>query len=242
MQDIILKVRNLSKEFNLHLLGGKVITAFQNVSFVLKRGEFLGIAGKSGSGKSSLIKCIYRTYLPTKGEIIYYPKSGNPIDLATCPDEEIIDLRHRKTGYVSQFFYAIPRISCLDIVTQAIIQQGINKDEAKNSAQNILSRLLIPDKLFDAYPSTFSGGEKQRVNIARALVKEAELLLIDEPTASLDKVARGIVLEEIFKLKKRGTSVIGIFHDEKELRSFADKILVMENGKDVRVYENDENN
>lgn len=228
MQDIILKVQGLSKKFNLHLLGGKVITAFQNVSFTLKRGEFLGIAGASGSGKSSLIKCIYRTYLSTHGKIVYYPGNGNPIDLAACPDEDVIDLRYRKIGYVSQFFYAIPRVSCLEIVIQALIQQGADKNEAGQSAKNMLSRLLIPDKLFDAYPSTFSGGEKQRVNIAHALVKETELLLVDEPTASLDKAARGIVLEEIFKLKKRGTSVIGIFHDEKELRRFADKILVME--------------
>lgn len=242
MHDIILKVQNLSKKFNLHLLGEKEITAFKNISFTLKRGEFLGIAGKSGSGKSSLIKCIYRTYLSTKGEIIYYPKSGNSIDLASCLDEEIIDLRYREIGYVSQFFYVIPRISCLDIVTQVLIQQGVDENKAGKSAKNILSRLLIPDKLFDAYPSTFSGGEKQRVNIAHALARETELLLIDEPTASLDKTTRGIVLEEIFKLKKRGTSVIGIFHDEKELKSFADKILVMENGKDVRIYENDKNN
>ncbi len=239
MKDIILEVRNLSKNFNLHLLGDKAVVAFQNVSFTLKRGEFLGIAGKSGSGKSSLIKCIYRTYLTTYGEIIYYPDNGNPIDLASCPDEEIIDLRRRKIGCVSQFFWAIPRVSCEDIVTQALIQQGVNKDEARNSAQNMLSRLLIPKKLFDAYPCTFSGGEKQRVNIAQALVKETELLLIDEPTASLDKPAGDIVLEEIFRLKKRGTSVIGIFHDDKELRGFADKILVMEGEKGARIYEND---
>jgi alpha-D-ribose 1-methylphosphonate 5-triphosphate synthase subunit PhnL len=239
MKDIILEVQNVSKKFNLHLWGGKVITAFQNISFTLKRGEFLGIAGKSGSGKSSLIKCIYRTYLPTDGEIIYYPKNGNPVDLAICPDEEIIGLRHRKIGYVSQFFYAIPRISCLDIVTQALIQQGVDKNEAGKSAKNMLSRLLIPDRLFDIYPSTFSGGEKQRVNIAHALVKKTELLLIDEPTASLDKRARGIVLEEILGLKKKGISVIGIFHDDKELRVFADKILAIENGK---IYENKKDN
>ncbi len=239
MKDTILKVQSLSKKFNLHLLGGKVITAFQSISFTLKRGEFLGITGRSGSGKSSLLKCIYRTYLPTDGEIIYYPENKNPINLASCPDEEIIDLRRKKIGYASQFFYAIPRVSCRDIVRQALIQQGANKDESRELAENMLSRLLIPDRLFDAYPSTFSGGEKQRVNIAHALIRETELLLIDEPTASLDKRTRGIVLEEIFELKKRGTSVIGIFHEDKELRNFADKILVMENGKDVRIYEND---
>jgi len=239
MKNIILEVRNLSKEFNLHLLGGKVITAFQNASFVLKRGGFLGISGKSGSGKSSLIKCIYRTYLPTKGEIIYYPKNGMPTDLASCLDEEIIELRCKKIGYVSQFFYAIPRVSCLEIVTQALIQQGVDEDEAKRKAKNMLLRLLIPERLFDAYPSTFSGGEKQRVNIAQALVKEMELLLLDEPTASLDGVSRAIVLDEILKLKKRGTSVIGIFHNEKELRSFADKIVVLEDGKVKGIYEND---
>lgn len=242
MENTILEVQNLSKKFNLHLLSGNEITAFQNVSFILKRGEVLGIAGKSGSGKSSLIKCIFRTYLPTHGKIVYYPRSGNPIDLASCKDEEIIDLRDSRIGYASQFLQVVPRVSCLDIVSQALIQQGADKEEAKKSARGMLSRLLIPDKLLAAYPSTFSGGEKQRVNIAHALIKPAELLLIDEPTASLDKTARGIVLEMIAELKKRGTSVIGIFHDEQELRSFADKILVMENGKGVSVYENDKNN
>lgn len=242
MEDIILKVENLSKKFTLHLLGEKEIVAFQNISFSLKRGEFLGIAGKSGSGKSSLIKCIYRRYLSTQGGIFYYPKNGSPINLATCSDEEIIDLRDGRIGYVSQFFYAIPRVSCLDIVTQAFLQQGGSQDKAEKKAKSVLSQLLIPDRLFDAYPSTFSGGEKQRVNIARALIKETELLLIDEPTASLDKTAGSIVLEMIVQLKRRGTSVIGIFHDEKELKSFADKILVMKNGKDVEVDENNQNN
>ena len=242
MKKVLLEVKDLSKKFTLHLLGEKELTAFENVSFSLRRGEFLGIAGKSGSGKSSLIKCLYRTYLSSSGKIIFYPNGRNPIDLATCPDEEVIDLRYRKIGYVSQFFYAIPRISCLDIVTQALIQQRVAKDEAEGRAKDILSRLLIPNKLFDAYPSTFSGGEKQRVNIACALIREIELLLIDEPTASLDKATRSIVLEMIAELKKRGTSVIGIFHNEKELKSFADKILIMENGRDVRVQENDKNN
>ncbi len=242
MQDIILEVRNLSKKFNLHLLGGKVITAFQDVSFVLRRGEFLGISGKSGSGKSSLIKCIYRTYLPTEGEIVYYPKNGTPIDLAKCSDEKVIELRHKNIGYVSQFFYPIPRVSCLEIVSQALIQQGADKDEAKIRTKNVLLRLLIPEKLFDAYPSTFSGGEKQRVNIAQALVKEAELLLLDEPTASLDKTSRTIVLEEVLKLKERKVSAIGIFHDDEELKRFADRILVLEDGKIKEVYKNDKNN
>jgi alpha-D-ribose 1-methylphosphonate 5-triphosphate synthase subunit PhnL len=239
MENVVLEVKDLRKKFTLHLLEEKEIVGFQSVSFTLKRGEFLGIAGKSGSGKSSLIKCIYRTYLSTSGKIIFYPNGRNSVDLATCLDEEIIDLRYRKIGHVSQFFYAIPRVSCLDIVTQSLVQQGVNIDEAKKSAKNMLSCLLIPDKLFDAHPSTFSGGEKQRVNIARALVKEPELLLLDEPTASLDKVSRGIVLEEIFELKKKGTSAIGVFHDEKELRSFADKILVMGNEREIKVYEND---
>ena len=242
MQDIILEVRNLSKKFNLHLLGGKVITAFQEVSFVLRRGEFLGISGKSGSGKSSLIKCIYRTYLPTEGEIVYYPKNnGVPIDLAKCSDEKVIELRHKSIGYVSQFFYPIPRVSCLEIVSQALIQQGADKDEAKRKAKNMLLRLLIPEKLFDAYPSTFSGGEKQRVNIAQALVKEAELLLLDEPTASLDRTSKAIILEEILKLKERRVSAIGIFHDDEDLKRFADRILVLEDGKIKEVYKNDKN-
>ncbi|MCD5391055.1 ATP-binding cassette domain-containing protein [candidate division NPL-UPA2 bacterium] len=238
MKDIILEVKNLSKRFTLHLLGEKMVPGFHKVSFTLKRGEFLGVTGKSGSGKSSLIKCIYRTYLPTEGEIIYYYKNGNSVDLATCSDKEIVDLRRERIGYVSQFFYTIPRISCLEIVSQALIQQGIDKNKAERKAKSMLSRFLIPENLFGAYPSTFSGGEKQRVNIAQAITRKIDLLLIDEPLASLDKKTKDIVLKEILKLKKRGTSVIGIFHDEKELRSFADRILVMENGKGIKIYEN----
>lgn len=230
MQDIILKVQNLSKNFFLHLLDGKQITVFENISFSLKRGEFLGIAGKSGAGKSTLLKCIYRTYLSTSGNIIFYPKGENPVDLACCSDQEVIDLRHKKIGYVSQFLQVIPRVNCLEIVAQSLIQQG-SKNKAEIKAKNILSRLLIPEKLLDAFPSTFSGGEKQRVNIAHALIKQTDLLLIDEPTASLDKGCREIVLEMIEELKERGISVISIFHNEKELKRFADKILIMENGE-----------
>ncbi len=212
------------------LSNGKEITAFENISFSLKRGEFLGIAGKSGAGKSTLLKCIYRTYLSSSGSIIFYPKGKNPVDLACCSDQEVIDLRYKKIGYVSQFLQVIPRVNCLEIVAQSLIQQGY-KNKAEIKAKNILSRLLIPEKLLDAFPSTFSGGEKQRVNIAHALIKHTDLLLIDEPTASLDKGCREIVLKMIEELKDKGVSVISIFHNEKELKRFADKILIMENGE-----------
>ncbi len=231
MAEMILEVKDLRKEFRIHLLGGKLITSLQGVSFNLERGEFLAITGKSGSGKSTLIKCIYRTYLPTEGKIVYYPKNDPPIDLSSCADETVIDLRISAIGYVSQFFYAIPRVTCLELVSQPLLQQGLSREDAVAMAKDMLLQLQIPEELFDAYPSTFSGGEKQRVNIARALVKKVDLLLLDEPTASLDKENRSIVLSSLLKLKQKGVSAIGIFHDFEDLKKFADRVLVLENGR-----------
>ncbi len=231
MAETILEVKNLRKEFKIHLLGGKSIISLQEISFDLKRGEFLAITGKSGSGKSTLMKCIYRTYLPSKGRIVCYPKNASPIDLSRCSDETIIDLRINTIGYVSQFFYAIPRVSCLELVAQPLLQRGVSRKEAVAIAKGMLAQLQVSEKLFDAYPSTFSGGEKQRVNIARALVKKVDLLLLDEPTASLDKENRSIVLDNLLQLKQKGVSAIGIFHDVEDIKKFADRLLVLEDGR-----------
>lgn len=228
MNEKILEVKNLTKNFKLHLLEGKLITAFSNISFALKRGEFIGIKGRSGSGKSSLLKCIYRTYISTEGEILYYLQDGSVLDLARCDERKILQLRHKDIGYVSQFFSPIPRISCQDLVADSLVIQGTPKDLAKKLAEDTLLKLSIPHNLFSSFPATFSGGEKQRVNIACSFVRKARLLLLDEPTASLDKENREKVLNEILKLKEKGVSAIGIFHDNKELRNFPDRIFDIE--------------
>lgn len=228
MNDKILDVKNLTKIFKLHLLGGKLITAFSGIFFTLKEGEFIGIKGRSGSGKSSLLKCIDRTYISTEGEILYYLKDGSVLDLSKCDERNILKLRYKDIGYVSQFFNPIPRVSCRDLVADSLINQGTTKDVAKKLAENMLLKLFIPQDLFNSFPATFSGGEKQRINIACSLVKKVRLLLLDEPTASLDKENREKVLNEILKLKGKGVSAIGVFHDDKELRIFSDRIFDIE--------------
>lgn len=220
----MLKVDNLSKVFNIHILGDKVIEGCDGVSFIVERGEFLGISGPSGAGKSTILRCIYRTYLPSGGDIWYDSVLYGQVNLAAIADHMIIGLRHKEIGYVSQFLKVIPRVSAIDIVAEPLLlKNGISPKEAKTKAGELLERLNISSKLFDAYPSTFSGGEQQRVNIARAVIWKPRLLLLDEPTASLDKDSTSIVIDLLRELKEEGTSMVGIFHDERLMEFITDK-------------------
>lgn len=224
----MLKVDKLSKVFNIHILGEKVIEGCYGVSFTVKRGEFMGLSGPSGSGKSTVLKCIYRTYLPTSGDIWYNSLVYGQVNLATITDHMVINIRHKEMGYVSQFLKVIPRVSAVDVVAEPLLlKNGMSPKEAKRKAGELLERLNISPKLFDAYPATFSGGEQQRVNIARAIIWEPRLLLIDEPTASLDKDSAATVVELLKELKRKGTSMIGAFHDNELMRSIADKIYIV---------------
>ena len=182
----VLSVRQLSKYFILHILGGKVITGCEEIEFDLKQGEFLGLTGPSGAGKSTVVKCIYRTYLPTSGRVLYIGRDGRQIDLACAPEREIIRLRRLEIGYVSQFLKVMPRVPAIDVLAGELRQKGWEMDRARQRAREYLEIMSINQALWDAYPSTFSGGEQQRINIARALITEPRLLLLDEPTASLD--------------------------------------------------------
>lgn len=221
----MLKADNLSKVFNIHILGDKVIEGCDGVSFIVERGEFLGLSGPSGAGKSTILKCIYRTYLPTGGDIWYDSVLYGQVNLATIADHMVIGIRHKEIGYVSQFLKVIPRVSAVDIVAEPLLlKNGTLPKEAKTKAGELLERLNIPTKLFDTYPATFSGGEQQRVNIARAIIWKPRLLLLDEPTASLDKDSAAIVVELLKELRSEGTSMVGIFHDEKLMKSIADRV------------------
>jgi len=226
----MLHVNRLSKTFTIHNLGGKSIEGFRDVSFQLCQGEFLGLSGPSGSGKSSVLKCIYRTYLPTSGEVAYTPDDGESVRLESMPEQDFLRLRHREIGHVSQFLRVIPRVSALDVVAEPLLRRGMAPLQARTRARALLERLRIPFYLFDAYPATFSGGEQQRINIARAVIWTPRLLLIDEPTASLDKGSEKIVIEMLRELKQTGTSMIGIFHDRELMQSVADRVLVLGNG------------
>ena len=223
----MLEVKNLSKVFKLYTIGDKAIEGFRDVSLSVKTGEFLGISGPSGAGKSSLLKCIYRTYIPTGGEIWFNSAQQGCVNLATIPDYEVAALREREMGYVSQFLNVIPRIPVVDVVAEPLIRTGADIKEARLEAMIVLERLLIPPALFDIYPATLSGGERQRVNIARAVTGRPRFLLLDEPTASLDKKSMAAVIDLLKEIKKGGTTMMGIFHDPLIIDGLSDRVFRM---------------
>ena len=227
----ILTVTDVQKEFVLHVLGGKRVVALRGLSFTVAQGEFVGVLGPSGGGKSSLLKCLYRTYLPTGGSIQYRPESGQSLDLATASDEAILALRGAEIGYVSQFLHPAPRVTAVDLVARPLLGRGIGRDEARERAGALLRRLSLPADLLDGYPALFSGGEQQRVNIARALIAPPRLLLLDEPTSALDATNQETVLTLLRETHEAGTTIIGTFHDLAVLRRLADQYLHIRDGR-----------
>jgi alpha-D-ribose 1-methylphosphonate 5-triphosphate synthase subunit PhnL len=228
----ILEVNDLSKIFNLHILNGKRIEALKQINFTMQEGEIIGLTGKSGSGKSSLMKCIYRTYLATTGEIIFASKDGN-IDLVKADDHKIIELRRSEITYCSQFLSVIPRVSAIDVVCENLFKTEKNKTAARQKSKDMLDNLGLPVELWDAFPVTFSGGEQQRINVARAIIAAPRFLLIDEPTASLDIKTKDVVIDMILDLKKNGTSVLCISHDEYTLDRLVDRRIDLRFGEIV---------
>jgi alpha-D-ribose 1-methylphosphonate 5-triphosphate synthase subunit PhnL len=224
----LMTCQGLSKAFVMHTRGETRIEAFHDVSFSLSTGEFLGISGPSGAGKSSLLKCLYRTYLPTSGSIWYTDATPLRRDLASAPEHAILSLRREEIGYISQFFPVIPRVSALDTIANSMVLRGFPRDASLQRARDLLERLAIPRHLWDLSPSTFSGGEKQRINIIHAVIARPRLLLLDEPTASLDAASAKEAVSLIRELKKEGTGMIGIFHDRKLLMGLSDQVLAME--------------
>jgi len=226
----ILTIEHLSKSFTIHNLH-KHIEAIHDVCLALKEGEFVGITGKSGGGKSTIFKCIYRTYAPQQGSIWYNSKKFGLINMAELPEREIIYLRKYEIGYVSQFLHAIPRTTARELVKQAILEMGGENEYAEVETEKILEHFELDQELWDSYPATFSGGEKLRLNIARAMVKRPRLLLLDEPTASLDYVSKLKVRELIEQLIRQGTTMLGIFHDIEFMENLCNREYTMIDGK-----------
>jgi len=223
----MLQIENLSKSFTLHMLAQKRIQGFSDISFQVASGQALVLSAPSGFGKSSILKCIYRTYLPSKGRICYTSASMGEVDLATLDEHRVIRLRRSEISYVTQFLKVLPRVTTVDIVADPLIVQGVSAKEARDTARQFLTRLNIPSRLFDAFPVTFSGGEQQRVNIARAVIGRPRLLLLDEPTASLDPSATTVVLEMLHELKVQGTSMVAVFHDRDVAERIADNFYLL---------------
>ncbi|MDI2587296.1 phosphonate C-P lyase system protein PhnL [Psychrobacillus sp. NEAU-3TGS] len=223
----ILEIVDFGKRFTIHHLG-KTMPAIQNINLSLEAGEFIGIVGKSGSGKSTILKSIYRTYLPDEGKIMYDSERFGEIDLAQISERQMLYLRKYEIGYVSQFLSVMPRTTCRQLVTNALLEMGESEAVARGEAEKALAHFELDPKLWDSYPNTFSGGEKLRLNIAMATVKKPRLLLLDEPTASLDQQSKIKVREIIEKLKKQGTTLVGIFHDIEFMDGLCDKVYDMQ--------------
>ena len=221
----MLSVEKLNKTFNMQILNDKQIAGCHDISFQVEPGEFFALAGPSGKGKSTVLKCIYRTYLPGTGSIWYDSESYGRVDLANAPERMVLDIRQKEMGYIAQFLNVVPRVSAIDLVMEPIIaRNGLSKQAARQRAEELLEKLHIPEELYDAYPATFSGGEQQRINIARAIGWRPRLLLLDEPTASLDAASIDRVLGMLADLRREGTTMVGIFHDQAIMQATATSI------------------
>jgi alpha-D-ribose 1-methylphosphonate 5-triphosphate synthase subunit PhnL len=214
-ENALLSVRDVAKSFTMHLRDGIVLPVVSNVAFDLYAGECVVLGGPSGVGKSSLLRMVYGNYAIDRGQILIRQKHGEePRNLGSGDPRLVLDLRRDCIGYVSQFLRAVPRVSALDIVAEPLVARGVDRSVAAEKAASLLRRLHLPEALFDLPPATFSGGEKQRVNIARGFITEHPILLLDEPTASLDAANRDVVISMIREKLDAGTAILGIFHDQ----------------------------
>ncbi|WP_212523441.1 phosphonate C-P lyase system protein PhnL [Actibacterium sp. MT2.3-13A] len=205
----MIQISDLEKSFTLHNQGGAVIPVMAGAHLSVARGECVALVGASGAGKSTLMRMVYGNYLSQGGMILV-----GGVDVASAEPREILDLRRRTLGYVSQFLRVVPRVPAVEVVAEPLFCVGVARDEALARARALLARLNIPERLWGLSPTTFSGGEQQRVNIARGFAHDYPALLLDEPTASLDARNREVVLDLIEEAKARGAAILGIFHDE----------------------------
>jgi len=231
-----IEIKNISKMFTVHTRGGLQVHGYEDISFEVNQGEFVSLYGPSGMGKSSVLKAIYRTYTTTSGDILFHKNEQENLNIATANESEILELRKNHLGYVSQFLQVLPRISAVDIVSQPLIEKGESQEVSIQKAKEMLDFFNIKEELFDISPLTFSGGEQQRVNIAKGIIAPKSVLLLDEPTASLDKTNTQKVIEKLLEIKKEGISMIGIFHDLECMKQISDKIYDMKEKKYANNY------
>ena len=229
-EDIVLSVSDVTKSFTMHLRDGIVLPVVKNVSFDLRRGECVVLGGPSGVGKSSILRMVYGNYAIYHGRILVRDGSTSTMqDLGTGDPRLILQLRHTSIGYVSQFLRAVPRVSALEIVAEPLTARGVPRTDALGRAAELLLRLNLPEALLGLPPATFSGGEKQRVNIARGFITDHPILLLDEPTASLDAENRDVVVAMIAEKLAVGTAILGIFHDVPVRNAVATRMLDVSN-------------
>lgn len=216
----MIQISNLSKSFTLHNQGGAVIPVMAGAALTVAPGECVGLVGQSGAGKSTLMRMVQGNYRTEGGQILV---AG--LDVARAAPRDIIRLRRQVMGHVSQFLRVVPRVPTLQVVAEPLLRLSVPRDEAEARAARLLAQLNIPERLWSLSPTTFSGGEQQRVNIARGFVHDYPVLLLDEPTASLDARNREVVLDLIMQAKARGAALLGIFHDEGARARVCDRLV-----------------
>ena len=226
MAERMIDVAGLTKRFVLHTHGGVALPVFADLALTVDAGECVALHGPSGSGKSTLMRSLYANYRPTAGRIAVVHR-GRVVDMATAPPRLVIEVRRHTIGYVSQFLRVIPRVPTLDIVAEPLGNWGVGLAAARVRAEILLRRLGIPEALWALAPATFSGGEQQRVNVARSFVADYPIMLLDEPTAALDAASRDAVVALIGAAKARGAAIVGIFHDAAVRDAVADRLFTM---------------
>ncbi|PZO13943.1 MAG: phosphonate C-P lyase system protein PhnL [Leptolyngbya foveolarum] len=222
--EVLLQARQLYKEFTLHNQGGIHFPVLQGVSLTVKPGECVALVGASGSGKSTFMRSLYANYRIDSGEI-WIKHQGQWRDLAVCDSHEIMDIRRHSLGYVSQFLRVIPRVSALEVAAEPLMELGVAPEVARDRIKSLFARLNLPERLWSLSPTTFSGGEKQRVNIARAFAVSYPILLLDEPTSALDAANQTVVIQLIEEKKAQGCALIGIFHDDQVKNRVCNRFL-----------------
>src|SRR6266481_183613 len=220
----MIEIENAEKSFTMHLQGGIRLPVVRGVSFQVNAGECVVLSGPSGAGKSSILKMIFGNYRCDGGRI-GIRHDGAVIDLAKAEPRDVLSVRRATIGYVSQFLRAVPRVATSDVVAEPLIANGVARPEARERAGQLLRRLNIPERLWSLPPSTFSGGEQQRVNIARGFISDLPVLLLDEPTASLDAANRAVVVELIDEKKRADVAMVAIIHDDEIRGLIADRVV-----------------
>lgn len=224
MTEVMLRAEGIGKAFTLHLQGGVVIPVLRRVGLVVRAGECVALLGASGAGKSTLMRSLHGNYGVDAGRILVRHE-GEMVDLAAAAPRMVLDVRRRTVGYVSQFLRTMPRVAAVDVVAESAVDRGMEAGAARAAARAVLERLGIAPRLHGVAPATFSGGEQQRVNLARGFVAGHPVLLLDEPTASLDPARVAVVVGMIREAKARGAAIVGIFHDAAVRDAVADATL-----------------
>jgi alpha-D-ribose 1-methylphosphonate 5-triphosphate synthase subunit PhnL len=209
----LLEAKDVSKSFILHARDHLRLAVLSEINLAVRAGECVVLDGPSGAGKSTLMRTLYGNYRADQGAILVH-RDGGFTDLAHSTPREILALRRDTLGYISQFLRVIPRVPTIEIVAEPLAALGVARAEAKDSAAHLLQRLAIPERFWALPPATFSGGEQQRVNIARGLIARHPMLLVDEPTASLDAANRETVITLLQEARNAGAAIVAICHDD----------------------------